>query len=200
MAVQHDRRIGILALQGDYEAHRQILSRIGVSSALVKHPDELADLGALIIPGGESTTHLKNFSETGFDYAIIDFSKSGRMIFGTCAGAILLATDVRNPMQPGMGLIDVTIERNAFGRQLASRIVTGDWLGGPGETPEPMEMVFIRAPALKRLGPTVRVLATIADEPVAAVQENILISTFHPELTTDTRLHDYVVRYAANRR
>jgi 5'-phosphate synthase pdxT subunit len=174
-------RIGVLALQGDFEAHRRRLEELGAEVVLVKKPEQLAAMDGLVIPGGESSTFLKLLGETGFE-KLKQFVRD-KPTFGTCAGAILLAKDVENPKQGGMGAIDITVRRNAYGRQLDSSIRQGK-LGA-----EPLEMVFIRAPRIERVGPGVEVLATEGSDPVAVRQGTVMAATFHPELSDDTRVH-----------
>jgi 5'-phosphate synthase pdxT subunit len=190
--------IGVLALQGDFHAHGAALERGGVQSVPVRKPEELAGLDGLIVPGGESTTLLKLMNEWGFVPALREFHASGRPIFGTCAGLILLASEVENPRQPSLGFIDATVERNAYGRQRESFEERGEaTLDGRAI---PIEMVFIRAPRIRRLGPRVDVLATRGGEPVMAREDDILVATFHPELTDDLTVHRYFVRMVAQRR
>lgn len=178
-------RIGVLAIQGDFAAHARALARIGVDAIEVRRAAELRQVNGLIIPGGESTTMLKFITDENLATPIMGFAKAGNPVFGTCAGAILLAREVINPSQPSLGLIDITIERNAYGRQVDSFIseVETNLKGGP------MEAVFIRAPRIRRTGNGVSVLASIYDEPVFVREGNILAATFHPELTTDERAH-----------
>jgi 5'-phosphate synthase pdxT subunit len=180
--------IGILAVQGDFAMHAKMLERLGATWKLVKHASDLDGVGALIMPGGETTTMLKFFSGEGMGDAIKNFAARGKPIYGTCAGAILLAKEVLNPPQGKLDLIDITIERNAYGRQVDSSVQ-------PGEIPEladrPVEMVFIRAPIIRRVGEGVRVLGRCGNLPVLVEQGNILAGTFHPELTEDECVHRY---------
>jgi pyridoxal 5'-phosphate synthase pdxT subunit len=182
-------KIGVLAIQGDFAAHKRALSRIGVGAEEIRRASDIETIDGLIIPGGESTTMLKFVTEEKIDSAIQHFARSGNPVFGTCAGAILLARGVRNPPQPSLGLIDITVERNAYGRQADSFIGQADssFEGGP------LEAVFIRAPRIKEAGPNVEVLATLDGEPVLVRERNILVATFHPELTQDTRTHTLFV-------
>jgi len=182
-------RTGILALQGDFEAHAAVLSRLGVEWAYVKRAAELASVDALIIPGGESTTFLKFLERDGFLDELRCFGRE-KPVFGTCAGAILLAKEATNPPQASLGLIDVTVERNAYGRQVQSAVRRGHSCLNGGE----MEMVFIRAPVIRRVGEGVRVLAECDGLPVAVEQGPCLIATFHPELTRDTTLHEHFLQ------
>jgi 5'-phosphate synthase pdxT subunit len=180
--------VGILALQGDYAMHAKMLDRIGAAWRLVKHAAELEEVSGLILPGGESTTMLKFFDEEGMGEAIKRFAAAGEAVFGTCAGAILLAREVSNPSQESLRLLDITIERNAYGRQVDSSVRKGEC---PEVSAEPVEMVFIRAPIIRRVGRGVRVLGCCDDLPVLVEQGNLLAATFHPELTEDETLHRY---------
>jgi 5'-phosphate synthase pdxT subunit len=147
---------------------------------------------ALSLPGGESSTQLQFLAEEGLDTAIKEFARRGGAILGTCAGAILLAREVRNPEQKSLGLIDIVVARNGYGRQLASDIRAGRWKAGG----EPLEMVFIRAPIIEKCGPKVEILAELDGKPVLVRQGNIIAGTFHPELTSDTTVHEYLLRIA----
>ncbi|HET7186368.1 MAG TPA: pyridoxal 5'-phosphate synthase glutaminase subunit PdxT [Terriglobales bacterium] len=178
-------KIGVLALQGDFDAHRRRLQELGAEVVLVKKPEQLDEIDALVIPGGESTTFLKLLGEAGFE-KLKQFVRL-KPTFGTCAGAILLAHQVGNPPQPGLGALDVTIQRNAYGRQIDSSIR----LGASKLGPEPLEMVFIRAPKFQKLGPGVEVLAREGDDPVLVRQGSVVAATFHPELSDDKRVHQY---------
>lgn len=182
---------GILAIQGDFALHARMLDRIGARWRLVKHADELNEIGGLIIPGGESTTLLKFFSHEKMGEAIKDFAARKRPVFGTCAGCILLAKEALNPPQESLGLIDMTVERNAYGRQIDSAVRLGDC---PELAAQPVEMVFIRAPIIRRTGDAVRVLGRADGLPVLVEQENLLAATFHPELTDDETIHRYFLR------
>jgi pyridoxal 5'-phosphate synthase pdxT subunit len=176
--------IAILALQGDYDAHRQTLNRLGVPAVLVRKPAELDGIDGLVIPGGESSTFLKFLEREGFLHKLKDFV-SRKPAFGTCAGAILLAKEVVNPKQESLGVLDIAVERNAYGRQIDSTIMTAPTqLSGP-----PLEMVFIRAPRIERVGPRVQVLAERERHPVLVKEGQILAATFHPELSDDLRVH-----------
>ena len=179
---------GILAIQGDYAMHAKMLDRIGLPWRLVKHASELDEVSGLIIPGGESTTMLKFFDAEGMGDAIKRFAGAGQPVFGTCAGAILLAREVSNPPQASLGLLDIAIERNAYGRQVDSSVRKEEC---PEIASRPVEMVFIRAPIIRRTGPGVRVLGRCDDLPVLVEQGNLLAATFHPELTQDETLHRY---------
>jgi 5'-phosphate synthase pdxT subunit len=188
-------KVGILAVQGDFEAHAAMLARMGVDYVFVRRPRDLEGMDAVILPGGESTTQLKFLVDEGLDTSLLAHAATGGAIFGTCAGAILLAREVRNPAQQSLGLADITVIRNAYGRQLASEVRHGV----TAISPEPVEMVFIRAPIIERVGPDVSVLAESEGQPVLILQGRILIATFHPELTRDTTVHEYFVRTALAR-
>jgi pyridoxal 5'-phosphate synthase pdxT subunit len=176
--------IGILALQGAYEAHARTLLSLGVTTKLIRTPDELENLDGLIIPGGESTTMLKFLERNGFLEHLTNFVQH-TPTFGTCAGAIILAKGVENPAQQSLGALDITIERNAYGRQIDSAILTAPTkLEG-----DPLEMVFIRAPRITRTGPAVETLASRDNFPVLVREGHLLAATFHPELSADTRVH-----------
>jgi 5'-phosphate synthase pdxT subunit len=181
--------IGVLAIQGDFAAHARVLRRIGVDVFEVRRANDLDASNGLIVPGGESTTMLKFIEEENLAAPITDFARQGKPVFGTCAGAILLAREVYNPAQPSLGLIDIGVERNGYGRQLDSFIAGVETAieGGP------LEAVFIRAPKIKRIGLEVEVLASLNGEPVLVREGNILAATFHPELTEDTRAHSLFV-------
>jgi pyridoxal 5'-phosphate synthase pdxT subunit len=174
-------RVGVLALQGDFDAHRKRLEQLGAEVVLIKKPEQLDEIDGLVIPGGESGTFLKLLGEAGFE-KLKQFARA-KPTFGTCAGAILLASEVDNPKQAGLGVLDIGIRRNAYGRQLDSSIREGQ-LGG-----SPIEMVFIRAPKIERVGPGVEVIATEGKDPVAVRQGKAMAATFHPELSEDTRVH-----------
>jgi pyridoxal 5'-phosphate synthase pdxT subunit len=178
-------KIGILAVQGDFDAHAQMLATLGVESAEVRTPADLADCDALILPGGESTTQLQFLKEEGLENAIHKFATEDKAIFGTCAGAILLATEVKNPHQDSLKLLDMTLLRNGYGRQVHSDVVSGP----SSLRKEPLEMVFIRGPVIERVGPNVEVLAEYAGKPALVQKGHILASAFHPELTSDTTVH-----------
>jgi 5'-phosphate synthase pdxT subunit len=185
------KKVGVLALQGDFEAHSQALARAGAEPLLSRTASDLADLDGLVIPGGESTTMLKLLHVEKLFEPLADFGRR-RPIFGTCAGAILLASEVTHPAQPSLGLMNLTVERNGYGRQIDSRVTR--------IVPEPefaerthsgdLEAVFIRAPIIRRVGPEAHVLATYQGDPVLVEQGRHLVATFHPELSSDTRVHD----------
>lgn len=178
-------KIGVLAVQGDFAAHARMLRRLGVEAIEVRRADELEELDGLIMPGGESTTMLKFLAEENLTPTIKKFAASGRPVFGTCAGAILLAREAINPAQPSLDLIDITVERNAFGRQVDSFIDQVETALEGGS----MEAVFIRAPRIRRVGRGVEVLAALDGEPVLVRERNVLAATFHPEMTGDDRAH-----------
>jgi len=183
-------RVGILALQGDFAMHGKALDELGVEWGLVKTPTELVQVQGLIVPGGESTTLLKLMAAIAMRPALEHFHAQGRPIFGTCAGLILLAQETVRPPQESLSFINIVAERNAYGRQIDSFVALGtplvEDLG-----PEPLEMVFIRAPKIVDLRPGVTPLATCKDEIVLARQGSVLVSSFHPELTADRRVHQY---------
>ena len=178
-------KTGILAIQGDFAAHARALARLGVSPIEVRERSDFEGLDGLILPGGESTTMLKLLTEENLIEPIQALALAGRPLFGTCAGAILLASEVSNPAQSSLRLIDIGIERNAYGRQVDSFIGEARTAleGGP------LEAVFIRAPKIKWVGPEVDVLADVGGEPVFVREKNILVATFHPELGDDSRAH-----------
>jgi 5'-phosphate synthase pdxT subunit len=185
-------KIGVLALQGDFDAHRQMLERLGVDVVMVRKPGQLGEIDGLIIPGGESSTFLKLLGEAGFT----ELKKfvTTKPTFGTCAGAIMLAKEVENPSQQGTGASDIRVRRNAYGRQIESTILTSDCSLPGGQ----MEMVYIRAPRIEEVGPGVEVLAKRDGHPVLVRQGNILAATFHPELTGDTRVHEEFLKLVRN--
>ena len=189
-------KIGVLALQGDFDAHRRRLEQLGAEVVLVKKPEQLDEIDGLVIPGGESGTFLNLLGQAGFE-KLKEFV-GVKPTFGTCAGAILLANEVDNPKQEGLGALDIRIRRNAYGRQIDSSIREGKFLQdktGNDKRPalptedSPLEMVFIRAPKIERVGAGVEVIATEGDDPVAVRQGRVMAATFHPELSDDTRVH-----------
>jgi pyridoxal 5'-phosphate synthase pdxT subunit len=186
-------KIGVLALQGDFDAHRHALERAGAEATEVRTASDLAGLDGLIIPGGESTTMLKLLNEENLFEPLRHFGQA-KPIFGTCAGAILLANEVLNPRQPSLALMDLTVERNGYGRQIDSRIAHIDIEGKPAEA------VFIRAPVVRRIGPGARVLAQYEDSPVLVEQGKHLMATFHPELSTASSVHQQFVDKVRNNR
>ena len=188
------KKVGVLALQGDFEAHSGALARAGAEPVLARTASDLEDLDGLVIPGGESTTMLKLLNNEGMVEPLVEFGRR-RPIFGTCAGAILLASEVTHPAQQSLALVDLTVERNGYGRQIDSRVAQ--------LTPEPdfaqrthagdLEAVFIRAPIIRHVGPNARVLATYQGDPVLVEQGRHLVATFHPELSSDPRVHELFV-------
>src|SRR5258708_25109823 len=186
-------KIGILAVEGDFEADAAMLARLGAETVEVRTTAHLEGCDGLILPGGESTTQLQFLREEGLADAIGKFAKQGGAIFGTCAGAILLATEVENPRQDSLKLLDMTVLRNGYGRQIASDVVSG-----PTKLKkEPLEMVFIRGPIIERAGPSLKVLAEYAGKPAMVQRDNILAATFHPELTDDTTVHEHFLGLVA---
>jgi pyridoxal 5'-phosphate synthase pdxT subunit len=181
-------RIGVLALQGDYAAHAAALKEAGAVASMVRTPEDLRldgeSLDGIVLPGGESTTMLKFLERHGLFAALADFCRE-KPTFGTCAGTILLAREVRNPEQRSLGLLDAVVERNAYGRQIDSAILHAETtLGG-----EPLEMVFIRAPRIAEIGPEVEAIAFREGSPALVRQGRLLAATFHPELSSDRRVH-----------
>jgi len=184
--------IGVLALQGDFAAHAAALSRAGSRVREVRRVGDLSGLSGLVLPGGESTTLLKLMADEPWPDALRGFHAAGGALLGTCAGAILLAREVRNPAQPGLGLLDATVVRNAYGRQVDSfeAELEAPWLGAG------LRGVFIRAPRFVALGPGVDVLVRLQGEPVLVREGRVLAATFHSELTADARLHRHFVELA----
>lgn len=186
--------VGVLALQGDFREHKEALRRLGVEAKEVRKPEHLEGLKALIVPGGESTTIGKLAREYGLEEAVRQRVAEGSLaVFGTCAGAIWLAREILGyPEQPRLGVLDVAVERNAFGRQVES-FEEDLFIRGFSE---PFHGVFIRAPLFRRLGEGVEVLAELSGFPVLVRQGKVLASSFHPELTEDPRLHRYFLELA----
>lgn len=182
--------IGVLALQGDFDAHRKRLEELGANVVLVRKPEQLNSIDGLVIPGGESSTFLKLLGAEGFA-KLKEFVRA-KPTFGTCAGAILLATEVENPKQPGLGALDITVRRNAYGRQVDSSIREGRFQN------DPIEMVFIRAPKIERIGEGVEVVATEGKDPVMVRKGKTLAATFHPELSDNPRIHQYFLDVVSN--
>lgn len=180
-------KIGVLAIQGDFAAHKRALAKIGVDAIEVRRAGELQQVDGLIMPGGESTTMLKFIEEENLADPIKRFACEGKPVFGTCAGTILLAREVHNPGQPSLGLIDISVERNAYGRQVDSFITNVD----PSFEGGLLEAVFIRAPKILKIGARVEILAKLDGEPVFVKEGNVLAATFHPELTRDERAHRF---------
>src|SRR5690242_5163769 len=194
--MKNGTKIGILAIQGDYEAHAKMLDRLGAKHSFVRTPKDLAGLSGVILPGGESTTHLKVMKEEGLFDALKSFAAEGGALFGTCAGAILLAREVHGPAQDSLGLLDATVLRNGYGRQLASDV----HMGASTLRKEPIEMVFIRAPIIEKTGDSVEILAKDAGHPVLVQQGKILAATFHPELSDDPAVHQHFLELAVHPR
>jgi len=189
--------IGVLALQGDFDAHRRRLEELGATVVLVKKPEQLDQIDGLVIPGGESGTFLKLLGEEGFE-KLKQFVRL-KPTFGTCAGAILLASEVENPQQTGLGAIDIRIRRNAYGRQIDSSIRQGRLLESSlSNEGSDMEMVFIRAPRIERVGEGVEVIAREGNDPVAVRQGRAMAATFHPELSEDPRVHHAFLQLVKN--
>ncbi len=217
-------RAGVLALQGDFAAHARALEEAGAEVREVRTPDDLQGLDGLVLPGGESTALLRLLRPAAMDEAIRRFHQGGGALFGTCAGVILLASRVTHPDQEGLGLIDLTVERNAYGRQVESFVAEGRLVlpNGNGDAAtdvatdattaaatnaatagaagEPSEMVFIRAPRIVGVGPAVRVLGSLRGDPVLVLQGRILAATYHPEMSADRKVHQFFLRLAAEGR
>jgi len=189
-------RIGVLALQGDFAAHARAIEEVGGDPIEVRRPAELRRVRGLIMPGGESTTLLRLIREYGFDEAIPDFHASGRLLYGTCAGLIILAREVLDPAQESLGLLDVVVRRNAYGRQVDSFIDIGT-IRVNGGAPTSSEMVFIRAPRIVRVGDGVDVIGDLNGEPTLVRQGTIWGGTFHPELSKPLTVHKRFVDLAA---
>jgi len=185
-------RVGILAIQGDVDAHRRTLERLGVETVRIRGEKDLDAADALILPGGESTTLSKGLARVGLYEPIRAFAQAGRPILGTCAGAVLLAREVENHPVPSLGLLDVVAVRNAYGTQVDSFAAFAE-----SESLPEMRCVFIRAPQLRRPGPGVEVLARVDGWPVLVREGRVLASTFHPELTDETRVHELLLQLAA---
>jgi pyridoxal 5'-phosphate synthase pdxT subunit len=196
--------IGVLALQGDFDAHRRRLEELGAEVVLVKKPEQLDQIDGLVIPGGESGTFLKLLGDAGFE-KLKQFVQA-KPTFGTCAGAILLASEVENPPQAGLGALNIRVRRNAYGRQIDSSIREGKFVSDLKhhlkelDTPDssPLEMVFIRAPKIVHVGEGVEVLATEGSDPVAVRQGRAMAATFHPELSDDPRVHQAFLDLVSN--
>lgn len=189
-------KIGVLAIQGDFDAHRKRLEELGADVVLVRKPEQLDEVDALIIPGGESTTFLKVLGEKGFQ-KLGDFVRS-QPTFGTCAGCIMLAEHVENPTQKGLGAMNITVRRNAYGRQIDSFIAQSPADATVEAGRGPLEMVFIRAPKIAKIGSDIEVLARQGEDPVLVRQGNKLAATFHPELSDDSRVHAYFLNMVKN--
>lgn len=189
-------KIGVLALQGDFDAHRRRLEELGAEVVLVRKAEQLDEIEGLVIPGGESTTFLKLLGEE-FLEKLREFVLA-KPTFGTCAGCIMLATQVENPPQAGLGALDITVRRNAYGRQIDSFIESSTTSPDLEQGKGPLEMVFIRAPRIEKLGPKVEVIARQGSDPVLIRQGKTMAATFHPELSEDTRVHEYFLKLVRN--
>jgi pyridoxal 5'-phosphate synthase pdxT subunit len=187
-------KIGILAIQGDFQAHAAMFHSLGVEAVEVRTVADLGGCHGLVLPGGESTTQLQFLQEEGLYDAIRKFADKGGAVFGTCAGAILLANKVKNPVQDSLKLLDMTVLRNGYGRQLASAV----FYGPSTLKKEPLEMVFIRGPIIEKTAPDIKVLAKFEGKPTLVEKGHILAATFHPELTADTTVHEYFLKLASN--
>lgn len=187
-------KIGILAIQGDFHAHAEMLHQLGADTVEVRTVADLQGCDGLILPGGESTTQLQFLEEEGLYDAIRKFAQNDGAIFGTCAGAILLANKVKNPEQDSLKLLDMTVLRNGYGRQLASDV----FFGPTTLKNDPLEMVFIRGPIIEKVGPSISILAKHDGSPTLVQKGHILAATFHPELTNDPTVHQYFLKLASN--
>ncbi|HLH80016.1 MAG TPA: pyridoxal 5'-phosphate synthase glutaminase subunit PdxT [Chthonomonas sp.] len=197
MKEKSDVTIGVLALQGDFEAHLKTVQRLGLPAKEVRTLQDLKQVDALILPGGESTTIGKLLARTGLDSAIRDRGQAGMPIYGTCAGMILLAHTIEGrPEQPTLDLMDIAVARNAFGRQIES--FEADIPFDFGTEIVPVRAVFIRAPYVTQVGPRVQVLSKFQDKVVAVRQGNLLATAFHPELTDNLRIHALLAEMARN--
>jgi len=186
-------KIGIVAVQGDFAAHAAMLQELGAETVEVRNVQDLEGCDGIVLPGGESTTQLQFLKEEGLFEAIRRFSRAGGAIFGTCAGAILLATKVNNPPQESLGLLDMTVLRNGYGQQFASDV----FFGSSTLKQEPLEMVFIRGPIIEEVGKDIAVLARHGGKAALVEKGNVLAATFHPELTDDTAVHEHFLVMAS---
>jgi 5'-phosphate synthase pdxT subunit len=190
----HPKKVGVLALQGDFEAHGRALEKAGVQPVYVRNAEQLKEIDGLVLPGGESTTMLKLLKLENMMEPLAEFART-KPVLATCAGVILMAREVSHPQQESMGILDLAVERNGYGRQIDSRIVeldpTADFeeRAGAGK----LEAVFIRAPVIHKVGPQAKVLATYLGNPVLVEQDRHLAATFHPELTGDHRIHSLFI-------
>ena len=184
--------IGVLGLQGDFAAHLRALEELGVEAEVVKKPCELEQVAGLILPGGESTTLTKLMDSFELWAPLQRFAESGRPVFGTCAGMIMLARQVINPPQKSLGLIDITVERNSYGRQRESFEASGPFAPNGGPSVD-IPMIFIRAPRIVEIGAGVDALATCGSDTVLARQHNVVVASFHPELSPRRDIHRYFV-------
>jgi len=191
-------KVGVLALQGDFAAHARALASIDADAALVRTPADLAGVSALVLPGGESTAILHALERDGLEPALRAFLAAGRAVLGTCAGAILLAREVRSPAQRSLDALDITVERNAYGTQLDSLVCTAE-TDDPSSELAGLECVLIRAPRIVRVGAGVTVVARVKSEPALVSSGRVWAATFHPELTRDARVQRAWLRSAASR-
>lgn len=184
-------KIGVLALQGAFREHCRMLTDLGLQAVAIRKAVELEDLDGLILPGGESTVIGKMLNDWGMMEAVWERAARGMAVYGTCAGMILLAKEIIDSEQPRLGLMDITVRRNAFGRQCESfeADLSVDEFGDA-----PVRAVFIRAPYIEAAGPAVRIMAKVNDKIVVARQEKLLVTAFHPELTRDLRIHEYFIK------
>ena len=184
------KKVGVLALQGDFAAHASALARAGAEPVLVRDAGEFSEIDGLVIPGGESTTMLKLLHYDNLLEPLTQFARE-KPVFGTCAGAILLARQVSNPGQESLGMLDIDVERNGYGRQIDSRVaeIEPEAEFRERSAPGKLEAVFIRAPIIRRAGPRTTVLARYRGDPVLVEEGRHLAATFHPELTKDSRIH-----------
>jgi len=197
--VRQDRPlVGVLALQGDFDAHRKALAGDGAGSIEVRGPSDLEGIAGLVLPGGESTAMLKLLEGTGLDSGLADLIRAGLPVLATCAGVILLAREVRHPVQRSLGLLDVQVERNGYGRQIDSAVVPLEVAEPDGLGTPTLEGVFIRAPRVTHVGPGVRVLARRDGDPVLLRQQKVLAATFHPELSPGSPVIDLFLRTVRN--
>lgn len=184
------KKVGVLALQGDFAAHAAALVRAGAKPVLVRDAGQFSEIDGLVIPGGESTTMLKLLHYDNLVEPLAQFARE-KPVFGTCAGAILLARQVCNPEQESLGMLDIEVERNGYGRQVDSRVaeIEPECEFQKRSAPGKLEAVFIRAPIIRRTGPHTNVLARYRGDPVLVEEGKHLAATFHPELTQDSRIH-----------
>ncbi|MDP7116189.1 MAG: pyridoxal 5'-phosphate synthase glutaminase subunit PdxT [Candidatus Woesearchaeota archaeon] len=182
-------KIGILAIQGSIQDHKKVLDKLNIETVEVRLPADLIDINGLIIPGGESTTIGKLLKSTKLDQEIKRLYEKGLPIYGTCAGAIILAKEILGSQQPKLSILDISIGRNSYGRQIDSFETDLDIK----EFEQPFHGIFIRAPVISKVHNGAKILAEYKDKPVLVRQKNILASTFHPELTNDTRIHEYFI-------
>ena len=190
--------VGLLALQGDFDAHRKALAERGVGSVEVRVPSDLDGLSGLVLPGGESTTMLTLMAGSGLDSRLVDLVRAGVPVLATCAGVILLAREVRHPAQRSLAVLDVLVERNGYGRQLDSAVVDLEVTDTADLGAAALEGVFIRAPRVREVGPAVSVLARRGRDPVLLRQGNVLAATFHPELSPGSPVIDVFLRAVRN--